>query len=47
MGGGSSSSGAVAANAFVLDQEEILHAFDALKNKREELVDSWCLFSSS
>ena len=47
VGGGSSSSGVVAANAFVLDQEEILHAFEALKNKREELVESWCLFSSS
>ena len=47
MGGGSSSSGAVVANACVLDQEEIRHAFEALKNKREELVESWCLFSSS
>ena len=46
-GGGSSSSGVVAANAFVLDQEEILHAFEALMNKKEELVESWCLFSSS
>ena len=34
-GGRSSSSGVVAANAFVLDQEEILHAFDVLKKKRE------------
>ena len=32
-GGGSSSSGAAVAYAFVLDQEEILHAFEALKKQ--------------